>query len=54
MTEYDEWIAIKEFKIGPSSDKKDKLMIIVSINEFENKVFFFFLYTRFISKIDFF
>ena len=41
MTEDDEWIAIKEFKIGPPSDKKDKIMIIVSINEFENKVFLF-------------
>ena len=41
----DDWIAIKEFKIGPPTDKKDKLMIIVSINEFENKVFIAFSFS---------
>ena len=37
-TDDEEWIAIKEFEIGPPVDKKDKLMIIVSINVVENKV----------------
>jgi hypothetical protein len=36
--ENDEWIAVKDFKIGPPINKNEKLMIIVSINIHEKKV----------------